>query len=319
MFASFQGQQEEARARLEQSLTLMRELDDRSGIARALLNYGILLEQLGEYNAARTTHEECLAVLRSLGDHRRVGLSLNNLGEVLAVQGDLATAARLHDEALAINRDLSDPGNIAATLAARARVSFEMSDHDQAERLLDESLAIMQRLGARRVVPRCLESLAAIAAARRAPDDAARLFGAAQVAREAFGTPLFTLYRPWFDRDVAAARSQLDPAAFAAAWAEGRAMSLDEALAYARSLAASHVAPEPSPPAGDESPLSAREREVAALLAQGLTNREIAGRLVVATSTVDRHVVHILRKLDLAGRAQVAAWAVEHGLATSAR
>jgi non-specific serine/threonine protein kinase len=305
--------------RLEQSLALMRELDDRSGIARALLNYGILLEQLGDYDAARATHAECLVILRELGDRRRIGLSLNNLGEVTAFQGDYATARDLHDEALAINRELGDPGNIAATLAALGRVQVEIGDHDTAGRLFGEGLAIMQRLGARRVVPRCLEGLAAVVAARRAPVAAARLFGAAEAARQAFGTPVFTAYRPWFDRDVAAARAQLEPEAFAAAWAEGRALPFGEAVSYALGLAESTASPADDSAGGDEIPLSPREREVAVLLAHGLTNRQIADELVVATSTVDRHVVHILRKLDLGNRAQVAAWAVEHDLASSAR
>jgi non-specific serine/threonine protein kinase len=318
LFASLQGEPAEARMRLEQSLAIMRGLDDRSGIARVLLNYGILLEQLGDYDAARATHEECLAILRALGDRRRIGLSLNNLGEVTAFQGDYATARGLHEEALAINRELGDPGNIAATLAALGRVHVELGDHDAAGRLFGESLAIMQRLGARRVVPRCLEGLAAIAVARRAPVTAARLFGAAEAARQAFGTPVFTAYRPWFDRDVAAARAQLDPEAFAAAWAEGRALPLDSALALALGEAEPTAPPEDGSAGADEFPLSAREREVAVLLTHGLTNRQIADELVVATSTVDRHVVHILRKLDLGNRAQVAAWAVEHRLTGAA-
>jgi DNA-binding CsgD family transcriptional regulator len=170
------------------------------------------------------------------------------------------------------------------------------------------------------VMPTCLEGLAAIAGTRRAADRAARLFGAAEAIREALGAPLFSPNRPWLDRDVTAVRAQLDPAVFAAAWAEGRAMPFDEAIAYALSEAdaGTTATPTEAGPSGEQTPLSAREREVVGLLRQGLTNRQIAGELVVATSTVDRHVVNILRKLDLAGRAQVAVWAVEHGLAAAA-
>jgi non-specific serine/threonine protein kinase len=93
-------------------------------------------------------------------------------------------------------------------------------------------------------------------------------------------------------------------------------MRFEEAVAHALSVAKSSATPG-EPASGDEGiPLSAREREVAVLLARGLTNRQIAEELIVATSTVDRHVVNILRKLDLTSRAQIAVWAVEHRLET---
>jgi non-specific serine/threonine protein kinase len=319
IIAGYHGALDEARALQEQSLAIMRDLNDRRGSTRVLASHGLLLEHLGDLDAASARHEECLALARDFGDRRRIALSLNGLGEVAAFQGDFGSARTLHEEALAINRELGDPGNIAATLAALGRVLVETGDYDGAHRLFGESLALMQRLGARRVVARCLEGLAAVASARREPLDAARLFGAAEAAREAFGTPVFAPYRPWFDRDVAAARAQLDPETFAAAWAEGGTMPLDEAITYALAGDQSSETVGDAAPDGEEIPLSTREREVAVLVAQGLTNRQIADELVVATSTVDRHVVHILRKLDFGNRAQVAAWVVERGLAGAAR
>ena len=122
-------------------------------------------------------------------------------------------------------------------------------------------------------------------------------------------------------RKVAATRASLGEDAFAAAWAEGQAMPLEAAVAYALAAdpAPSVDAPAASAPPGRVersagSVLSGREREVVALIAQGCTNRQIAERLVISEWTADTHVRHILTKLGFRSRAQVAAWAAEQGL-----
>ena len=93
-------------------------------------------------------------------------------------------------------------------------------------------------------------------------------------------------------------------------------MTLDDAVAYGLSSG-----PGPPPSAGSRShardrayPLTVREREVTTLVAQGLTNRQIAERLVISERTADAHVRNILAKLDFTSRAEVGVWAVEHGL-----
>jgi non-specific serine/threonine protein kinase len=118
---------------------------------------------------------------------------------------------------------------------------------------------------------------------------------------------------------VAAARALLRDQAFAAAWAEGRTVTLEEAIALALAQ------PEPAPAAlangptvaKPADPLTGREREVAALIARGFSNRQIAEELVIAERTVHAHVGNILGKLGFPSRAQVAAWAVEQGLLTA--
>jgi non-specific serine/threonine protein kinase len=105
---------------------------------------------------------------------------------------------------------------------------------------------------------------------------------------------------------LAPARRALGAAAGAAAWEAGWEMSPEQAVAYA--LEAPPAAP------GPPGPLGPREREVAALVAQGLTDRQIAARLVVAERTAATHVEHILAKLGLTSRAQIGPWAAAHGL-----
>jgi non-specific serine/threonine protein kinase len=100
--------------------------------------------------------------------------------------------------------------------------------------------------------------------------------------------------------------------AFARAWETGRRLPLDEIVADA--LTPAEPAAPQSPPGGTRpSPLTRREREVAALIARGLTNRQIAEELFIAERTADTHVEHILAKLGLGSRTQVATWVVERG------
>jgi DNA-binding NarL/FixJ family response regulator len=123
-----------------------------------------------------------------------------------------------------------------------------------------------------------------------------------------------------YDEAVDMVREDLGEAAFADAWATGRAMPVDQAIDEA--LASAAPVPTRSLGVHDRvahdalARLTSREREVAALVAQRRSNREIGAALVIASRTADSHVGHILTKLNLHTRAQIAAWVVEHGAAT---
>lgn len=129
------------------------------------------------------------------------------------------------------------------------------------------------------------------------------------------GAPLPPVSRPEYERDLAALRGGLPAEARAAAWEAGHAMTADRAAEEAMALAPpptdarAGATAEPS-----ASPLSAREREVAGLVARGLMNREIAAELTIAERTVETHVAHILGKLGPRSRAQVGVWAERLGL-----
>ena len=147
------------------------------------------------------------------------------------------------------------------------------------------------------------------------PDHAAgalRLASAATALRTAKGRPLSPVEQMQLDRGLAAARKQLSSDTQLLACSEGGALSLEQAVADAQrvlTLGSDHLR-RSSQVAG----LSRRERQVAALIAQGLTNREIADDLVISVRTADTYVERILNKLGLRARSQVAAWAAEHHL-----
>lgn len=165
-------------------------------------------------------------------------------------------------------------------------------------------------------------------------ESAARLYGSRTALRTAMNLPPTYLEQASLDRAIGVCRVSLGDAAFATAWSEGERLSLEQAVALGFTLtreidragaadaapatvsAMKHAAAAPDGSGQPETgaPLSPRERDVAALVARGLTNRQIAAQLSISERTVDGHVARILSRLDFATRAQIAAWATRQGL-----
>jgi len=161
----------------------------------------------------------------------------------------------------------------------------------------------------------CLKSLGAVAASVGRAEQATRLFGAFEARRERIGfVGLWPIEQQRFERDIAPARARLSEAAFAAAWAAGRALPLDQAITEALAIAEAVASPPPPEPAADQG-LTPREREVLRHVAAGRSNRQIADLLSLSERTVENHVLHILNKLDLPSRTAAAGWAIRQGLA----
>jgi DNA-binding NarL/FixJ family response regulator len=147
--------------------------------------------------------------------------------------------------------------------------------------------------------------------------EALRLAGAAAGLRTSIGAPLPPAERTTLERHISMARTILGPRAADAAVSEGQDLSAAQTIAEVLDLLAepepgpSRTAPVAADPAG---PLTPRERDVAALVARGLSNRAIARELVITEATAERHIGNVFAKLGLASRAQLAVWAVKHGL-----
>jgi DNA-binding NarL/FixJ family response regulator len=123
---------------------------------------------------------------------------------------------------------------------------------------------------------------------------------------------LWAVTRREYEHYLALARAKLTEAEVEAEQAAGRALSLEQAIAYAQNLPLRSPA---TPVIREQSDgLTEREREVTALIARGHSNGEIAGELVVSKRTVEKHVANILSKLGLTSRAQIVRWAIEQGL-----
>jgi predicted ATPase/DNA-binding CsgD family transcriptional regulator/class 3 adenylate cyclase len=174
---------------------------------------------------------------------------------------------------------------------------------------LEQALSAYQESGQKRGVAEVLEGLAGVAARRGNAERAGRIFGAAEALREIIGAPLPPSDRNIFMPMIREAQSIMGQDAFARAWSLGRQMlaaSLDHLIAYALEPDAT-----PAKPAG----LTKREGEILRLLAQGLTDAQIAERLVISPRTVNAHLSSIYSKLDVNSRAGATRFALENGLA----
>lgn len=297
----------------EESLGLFRELQDLSGVAASLYSLGLGMREQGQVARAAALAEEALAAARTSGDASRIAFALHLQGLVARDRGDYAGASAALHESLRLFRHVGDTWGVAYSLGSLGALARLQGEHAQAVHLFQQSLALRNAHGDRWGIAECLEGLAITAAAERQAERAARLFGAAEVLRETLGTKLRLSDVPDHDRAVATARSVLGKRRFEGAWAEGRLRPLgplvDELLAPGGAVERS------SPPATARGagPLSAREMEVARLIARGMTNQQIASSLYITPGTVATHVQHILSKLGFHSRAQIAAWVSSQG------
>jgi predicted ATPase/DNA-binding CsgD family transcriptional regulator len=326
------------RAALEmagESLQLFQEIGEAWGMAMALRLLGRATLELGDPVAARPFLEESAALFRMIGDRQALSLPIDALGLVALRQEDYAGARAHFEQALAVSRETGDEQYIADALAHLGTVALRVGDYPQAAAFYQQSLALNQTQGYKNGIAEDLAGLAEVASLVGQPERAVRLFGVVEALREANGIKLPPLRRAEYDRTVEGIRAYLGDTTFAEAWAQGRAMPLEQAIEEALetkddSLAGTNfqqtneeeASSQPSPSLSPRRALkqhfgglTAREREVAQLVAKGKSNRAIAEELVVGISTVEAHITHILSKLGFSSRAQIAAWVVEKGLA----
>ncbi len=198
-------------------------------------------------------------------------------------------------------------------------VAREQGQHSEAQTCLDRGLHIAGEYGDRALLAHVLEGFSGLASALDQHERAICLGGAAAALRDAIGAPLSPAWRPLVERWLGVSRAALTSEAAATAWHAGQGMSLEQAIEFAQApwapSAGRGSGDAPPVPRGDR--LTAREREVAALTAQGLSNRQIAEHLVITERTVAAHIEHILDKLSFTSRTQIGVWAVQHDLAGS--
>ena len=300
-----QGDYARAETLFEESLILRRELGDRQGIAEAINGLASVARDRGEYARAKALFEENLAVCRELENADGIGTALINLGNVAYYHGDYPQAIPFYEESLAVYREMGERYGMAISLNNLGEVARDQGDYARAETLGKESLALFQELGDKWAIFQALIGLGRLAMARDNNERAVRLLAAAESLRETIGSALSPVESADYDRSVTAVRSALGEETFAALWEEGSAMTPEEAVEYALG----EEEPGTDSLAGPPDVLTRREREVAALVAQGLTNRRISRELSISERTVATHVGKILRKLGLRSRAQIATWA----------
>jgi predicted ATPase/DNA-binding CsgD family transcriptional regulator len=325
--AMLRGEYKRATALLEESLRHLEQSEDRQGASWSYQYLARVMERQGNLERATQLFAEALAASRDVAERAGMAWALGNLGRLARIRGDDPRADQLFEECLRISREIGDQWGVAWTLGNLGRAALDRREYQRASALFEESLVVCRGLASRdRRSAYLVHYLGVVAGELGHPERAARLFGAAEALRDTTQRALSPADRVEQQHHVDAIRGVLGEHQFSSAWADGQAMSFEQAVEYALTappvpLAERAPAPAPSgqkrstePP---ESPLSPREREVVALLVRGLTNRQVAEVLVISERTASTHVTHILNKLGVSTRAQVAAWAVEHGMATT--
>lgn len=297
------GDLDGAEVHLARTLEISRRRGDRRRTAVATAFLGHVARARGRHDEAVVHHERARELHGELGNASGVAWSWYDRGLLARRRGDDEEAARCLQESLHRFRDLDYRWAIGCAAPVLAAVELRRGRHDDAAVLLSEGLdRCGLSAGDSRGLAQCLEVGAALACARGAARDAARLLGAAAGLRERLAAPL-----P--DDDVAEldarVRRRLGPGPARDARRSGRALAMSEAIALARGPA---TAPGPAP----RSPLTPREHEVAGLVAEGCTNRQIGRALGIAEKTTEVHVHNIIRKLGARSRAEVAVWVVTH-------
>ena len=310
-----QGDYERSRAFSEEGLAMSRKLEDADIAAAALANLAWAALYANRPGRASELAEEAATLERASGDATGLARALLILGMSAAVGRDYGRAAVLYEETLALAREAEDNFATILSLALGAFVFLGLGEYGRARALSAEGLELARHLKTGHLTATHLDISAALASSQGQPLRAARLWGAAETLRENTGTIFSPVERHVYGPYIATARSQLDEAAWGAAWAEARTMTLDVAVEYALSEEKSTPtsASEASSPGGQFDKLTRREREVAMLVGRGLMPHQISAELAISKSTVDNHTHNILKKLTLRSSAQLAVWVRDHG------
>jgi predicted ATPase/DNA-binding CsgD family transcriptional regulator len=302
-----QGDVEAGACRAEEALKML----DRAGGPRLrgelLAIAGLAARARRDPRLAAQLFGESRDAYRQVDEPAGVAVAISGLAGAVLDQGDLTGARTLQLESAAIKRDIGDDWNLAFSLFDLAIIAVRGGDLAAARDLLSETLGLRRRLDDRRGVAMTVEAQAWVEVAAGEHRRAARLLGAAGALWAAIPAQIGGMWLPEERAREAVCRQALGDAEMERLLAEGAAMAHDVVVSTAEIPA--EVAVQPSP-------LTRREEQVAVLVAAGLSNKEIAGRLAIAQRTAETHVENLLAKLGFVSRTQIAAWVGMHGLTT---
>ncbi len=228
-----QGQYERAVSLLQESLVLYEQIGDTFNYAQALGLMGSVAREQGQFALAQTRIEKSCELLKTIGDKQMIVWALSNLGRLAYCEGNYASACTYLQDSLAMARELGDKFYIAHVLAHLGDAVRRLGDDVAARALYAECLRLSHINGNKLVQAQALEGCAGLALENGQSQSAARMLGAAQATRDVIGSPTPPVLRAWHEQEIAATRAALSESAFAATWAEGQAMTLEQATTYA--------------------------------------------------------------------------------------
>jgi predicted ATPase len=295
-----------ARPTLERAAAAAREAGELRRLTESLAMGAVAALMDGDAPAADRLLEAAEAVPGSAGDYQaRISiLQTRAIAGILQGDGAAVTAAAAEGERL--SRDVGDLYELEMQLLNLGSAALMSGEVERTTSLYREGLRIAQTIDDRIAQMLLLVGLAFVAGSAGQARLAAQLLGAAETLRSDTGSGIIATLAPFAAMADESARTSLGADGYAAAIAEGRRLSRDAALTLALGTRVSGAAP--SADVSAASPLGRREADVARLVADGLSNKQIGARLFISERTVESHVRNILNKLGFSTRAQIAAW-----------
>lgn len=314
--AVVQGDAAEGLSQLEEARELAMETGNESWLADIAHAEGLAALFWGESATAIALFGEALERHQLQGRDFGTMLALIQSATARSLLGDADRAMELLDQCLEMSTSHSDRWCASLALWTQALIRWHWGEETHADLLAKDCLRIKEDFGDRMGMAMAMEVIAWVAEAQGHHARAAQLLGAIQSAWHSVGATLFKHLSDDHAKCEQQARNALGAAAFVEAFVKGRDLDFDETVALALRRSTRSRPPSPVPTHAPE--LTARELEIAELVAKGLSNREIAATLVISPRTAEKHLEKILTKLGLSSRTQVGVWvATGSGSATS--
>ena len=225
----------EARPYLVEALEIARNHEDKLTLGWALVHLGTVLSALEEYDLAQSLLEECVAITKGFRNAgiTVAGMALSFLGDIYVVRNNEVHAREVYEEGIKLLRETNNSNNLAYAVRRFGYLALKEADYKSANVLFRESLIRNQELGHQIGITAAIAGLAELAQAVGKFSRAAQLYGIIEGRLAVLSLPLYITDQVEFNRGISALRARLDEKTYAEFWTKGKAMSLDEAIAFA--------------------------------------------------------------------------------------
>jgi predicted ATPase/DNA-binding CsgD family transcriptional regulator len=308
--AMTQGDAATAQTTLDEAEVNARAAGDLALVARILAVSAGVRMMARDLEGAQNQLREAKTLARGLDDPGADAMLALTEGFIALLDADLETVARVYSEWAPRARDRGDIQTLSYLVSSYGFALLQSGQPDKARPMFEESLGVERRLENRDMIVYQLDALACQAAMVGRPQRAARLLGAAESLQAETGIRLMRHLEPLLAQARSTISAALTPAALESETQAGRRMGRDEAVAYALDEKKA-ARPAGAPKATSGMPLSKRELEIAELVAQGLSNKEIATRVFLSERTIETHVSNILDKLGVNSRVEISTWVAQ--------
>ena len=294
----------------EESLRIGTAARDVEVVGWALTMLAVPRFRDGDLAGAKERVESALSLARLMRLDQVEMTGHNTLCPILIAAGEIDRAIEIGEREVARREERGEFWSRGYQLDFLSRSHWLRGDREKAERLAREAAVCKHAVDDRNGLTMVLETLASMAAERGRPERAAILLGTAQRVRDTSSLTLIELFREQHEQSVSNIIRGIGQKSFDAAYARGRAMTIDEGVAFA---VEDKPARKPVTPVkfASDTELTPRQLEIARLIADDLTNRQIADRLFLSERTVETHITNMLNKLGLNSRVQLSRWIAE--------